>query len=119
MASSRILIVDDDTQIRSFLILAFENAGYLVKAASGGSDAIALLSGESFDLMLSDIMMPGMNGHQLAQWVITHRPGTRTALMSGFDAACESCELAPACQLIAKPFTSSEVVSFVEQVLQS
>ena len=119
MVASRILIVDDDTQVRSFLTLAFENAGYFVKTAGSGMDAIALLSQESFDLMLSDIMMPGMNGHQLAQWVITHCPATRTALMSGFDAACESCEYAPNCQLIAKPFTSSEVLSFVRRVLQS
>uniref|UniRef100_Q01W85 Response regulator receiver protein n=1 Tax=Solibacter usitatus (strain Ellin6076) TaxID=234267 RepID=Q01W85_SOLUE len=119
MVASRILIVDDDTQVRSFLTLAFENAGYEVKTAGCGSDAIALLSQESFDLMLSDIMMPGMNGHQLARWVIHHFPATRTALMSGFDAVCESCDYAPACKLIAKPFTSSEVVSFVRQMLQS
>jgi two-component system cell cycle response regulator CpdR len=118
-ATTRILIVDDEAQIRDLLALAFEDAGYVVKTAVDGRDAVAILAGEPFDVMLSDVTMPEMNGHELAQWVAAHRPATRTALMSGFDAECHECAYSPRCHLIAKPFRSREVVAFVEQVLSA
>jgi two-component system cell cycle response regulator CpdR len=116
-AIPRILIVDDEPQIAAFLSLTFESAGYAVKTASNGREAIAICSAEPFDVVLSDVMMPEMNGHQLAQWIAAHHPITRTALMSGFDAVCEKCKVSPRCQLIAKPFRPQEIVSFVGQVL--
>ncbi len=116
-ASSRILIVDDEPQIRTFLSFTFENAGYAVTTAANGRDAIALLSEESFDFLLSDVMMPEMNGHQLAQWVAAHRPEIRTALMSGYDPGCQNCKYSPRCHLIAKPFQPGQVLAFVERAL--
>jgi two-component system, cell cycle response regulator CpdR len=116
-AIPRILIVDDEPQITAFLSLMFERAGYAVKTACSGRDAIALCSQEPFDVVLSDVMMPEMNGHQLAQWIAAHRPTTRTALMSGFDASCRNCSFSPRCRLIAKPFGPREIISFVAQVL--
>lgn len=116
-ANSKILIVDDETQIRSFLSLTFAHAGYSLATASNGRDAIALLAVESFDLVLSDVMMPEMNGHQLAQWVAVHRPATRTAWMSGFDPGCQKCAYSPRCRLIAKPFQPRQMIAFVEQLL--
>jgi two-component system, cell cycle response regulator CpdR len=116
-AASRILIVDDEAPIRGFLSLTFEQAGYVVKTAVNGREAMVLCANESFDVVLSDVMMPEMDGHQLAQWLATHRPSTRTALMSGFDPHCEECGLPKRCRLIAKPFHSGQIVSFVEQIL--
>jgi two-component system cell cycle response regulator CpdR len=112
---ARILIVDDDSQLRGVLSLTFENAGYYVKTAASGDDAIAILTEERFDLMLSDIMMPGMNGHQLAQWVAAHCPATRTALMSGYDGVREPHPY----QTLPKPFSPKEVLTFVEKILAS
>jgi two-component system cell cycle response regulator CpdR len=116
-AIPRILIVDDEPQIRTFLLVTFENAGYAVKTAGSGRDAIAICAAEPFDLVLSDVTMPEMNGHQLVRWVAAHYPATRTALMSGFDAGCEKCSYSPRCRFIAKPFPPKRIVSFVEQVL--
>ena len=113
----RIFIVDDETQIVAFLSLTFENAGYAVRTAGSGHDAIALCSAEPFDVVLSDVMMPEMNGHQLVEWVADHHPTTRTALMTGFDGVSVECSHTPQCQLIAKPFHAQEVISFVDQVL--
>jgi two-component system, cell cycle response regulator CpdR len=112
-----ILIVDDEPQIRDFLSVTFKRAGYAVTTAAGGRAAIALLGDGSFDLMLSDVMMPEMNGHELAQWVAAYRPDVRTALMSGFDATCQGCKFSPRCHLIAKPFHPQQVVAFVGQIL--
>ena len=116
-ATSKILIVDDEPQIRGFLSLTFEQAGYLVKTAASGRDAIALCTDEAFDLVLSDVTMPEMNGHELAEWMKTHRPATHFALMSGFDPVVSGCASSPRCDLIAKPFQPREVILFVEQVL--
>ena len=116
-ALPRILIVDDEPEIRHFLSLTFECAGYAVNTAGSGRDAIALCSVQTFDVVLSDVTMPGMNGHQLVQWVSAHYPTIRTALMSGFDAVRDKCSQSTVCHYIAKPFRPKEIVSFVGQVL--
>ena len=116
-ATPRILIVDDEAQLRDLLSLTFENAGYAVKTAGSGRAAIALCSVHAFDVMLSDVTMPEMNGFQLAQWTSVHYPTIRTALMSGYDAILEKCSLSPVCHLIVKPFKSHEILSFVGLVL--
>ncbi len=72
----RILIVDDEPQIAAFLSFTFEDAGYVVRTACNGRDAITLFSAEPFDVVLSDVMMPEMDGHQLVQWLAAHYPNT-------------------------------------------
>ncbi|SRR5258708_18256651 len=113
----RILIVDDEPQIAGFLAFTFEDAGYVVRTARSGRDAIALCSAEPFDVVLSDVMMPEVDGHQLVQWVAAHHPTIRTALMSGYDGVRDKCSCSPRCPLIAKPFLPQKIVSFVEEVL--
>jgi len=81
-ATAKILIVDDEPDIRGLLSLTFEQAGYVVKTAASGCDAVALCSDEAFDVVLSDITMPEMSGHELAQWIAAHRPTTHIAFMS-------------------------------------
>ena len=115
--TSKILIVDDDAQIRSILSLTFEHAGYVVRTAANGRDAIALCADEEFDVVLSDVVMPEMDGHELVQWIAAHRPATHFALMSGFDPVHGGCASTPRCDLIAKPFSPRQVVQFVQLVL--
>jgi CheY-like chemotaxis protein len=114
-ATPRILIVDDEPDIRAFLSLTFDRAGYAVTTVGSGRHAIALCSVLDFDIVLSDVMMPEMNGLQLAHWLSAHRPNIPTVLMSGFDAVRE--RSLPVRRLIAKPFRPKEIVSFVGQVL--
>jgi len=115
-ASARILIVDDDAQIRTFLSLTFTKAGYIVKTAGSGDDAIAQCAAEPFDVVISDVLMPRMNGHQLAQWLARHCPDTLTILMSGWDPG-QQCAYSPPCRFIAKPFDGRQILSFVANVL--
>jgi CheY-like chemotaxis protein len=58
------------------LSLTFAEAGYAVKAAASGDDAIAQCAAEPFDLVLSDVVMPKMDGHQLAQWIARRAVGS-------------------------------------------
>jgi DNA-binding NtrC family response regulator len=115
--SARILIVDDDPAIRKLLAGTLAKAGYTVKTAGSGDDAIAQCASEPFDQVLSDVVMPKMNGHQLARWIAEYRPGTRMALMSGWDPGCQQCAHSPRCRVIAKPFDCRQILSFVANVL--
>jgi CheY-like chemotaxis protein len=113
----RILIVDDEPAICALLSAAFGMAGYEVRTAPDGPEAMALCETEPFDAVLSDVVMPKMNGHELAHWVATRYPGTCTILMSGFDLGCLECPLTERCLLIPKPFRPGEAVSRVDQAL--
>jgi DNA-binding NtrC family response regulator len=111
------LIVDDEAAIRSLLATAFERAGYDVRTAPDGPEAMALCDAESFDAVLSDVAMPRMNGHDLARLIAARHPRTHLVLMSGFDLGCQNCSSAPRCQFLPKPFRLSEALSLVGDAL--
>ena len=117
----RILIVDDEPGIRKLLAMAFRRDGYNVTLAADGLEASTICESESFDLLLSDVRMPGMNGHELVRLVATRRPEMRTILMSGFDELqCQKCGVpVKACSLLQKPFLPKEAVALVKRVLES
>lgn len=113
----RILIVDDERAILALLSAAFQSAGYEVRTATDGNEALGLCALEAFDVVLSDVVMPSINGHDLVQSIATRYPAIRTVLMTGFDVGCDGCPLSPRCQVLAKPFRPSEVVSAVNGML--
>lgn len=114
----RILVVDDEKSIRSLLAIAFTRAGYEVRTAADAREAMALCATESFDALLSDVVMPQVNGHELIRWVVARHPAIRCVLMTAFDADCEDCPFAAQCRLLPKPFSPKEAVSLIERVLQ-
>ena len=82
---ARLLVVDDDTIVRTFLIEELEAAGYAVVSAGDGPSALALVdSGEPVDLLVSDLSMPGMDGVALVREVQRRRPGLPAILLTGF-----------------------------------
>lgn len=113
-----ILIVDDEAPIRALLSAVFVRAGYEVQVASDGTEAMAVCAARSFDVLLSDVAMPEMNGHELARWVAVNHPATRTVLMSGYDIGCQKCGYSPRCKLVTKPFLPRDVVKAVEGALE-
>lgn len=116
----RILIVDDEPGIRKLLSTCFRRAGYEVQVASNGPEAIHICESEAFDVLLSDVKMPGMNGHELVRWLVQRRPETRRILMTGFDdVVCERCGFAATpCRILRKPFVPREVLALVEGILE-
>ena len=111
----RILVVDDEPAIRSILQVVLSSEGFTIRTAADAAEAMAFCSHEQFDLVLSDVVMPGMDGRDLTQWVALNYPTTQTALMSGFDIEGRGCALSP--KLLAKPFTPRGAVGFVRSVL--
>src|SRR5689334_4976755 len=101
----RILVVDDEEGIRKLLSIALTRAGHEVRGAADARDAMALCASESFDVLLSDVRMPRLNGHELVQWVTKWHPAIRCVLMSAFDDAdCQDCPFLSGCSLLPKPF---------------
>lgn len=89
MAGQRILMVEDQAEVRSHVERLLLNAGFLVTSAEDGKSALALLQeGATFDLLFTDIIMPGgMNGVQLAEAARTLAPNLKVLFTSGFPAS--------------------------------
>jgi DNA-binding NtrC family response regulator len=112
-----ILIVDDDTDLRSLLTLIFSAAGYDVRVAADVPEAMQMCGAKSFDVVLTDVRMPGLTGHDLARWLANHHPATRSILMTGWDIGCDDCPILGSCTVLAKPFNPKDAVSLVGAVL--
>lgn len=115
----RILLAEDEEAMRTYLTRALENAGYSVAAVDRGTAAIPLLENEHFDLLLSDIVMPEMDGIELAQRCSEISPGTKVMFITGFAAVTlkANCE-APQARVLSKPFHLKDLVLEVERVFE-
>ena len=82
----RILLAEDDDSMRVYLTRALERVGYQVVAVDRGTLAVPLLESDSFDLLLTDIVMPEMDGIELAQKAATIAPDIRVMFITGFAA---------------------------------
>ena len=108
-----ILVVDDVPEILQLLARVFSGAGYEVTKAPDAESALRCLT-ERFDVVLSDMNMPGMTGCELAQWLAAHWPATQTVLMSAYEAPCDACPYSPRCTFVRKPFRLEEILAVVE-----
>ena len=85
----RILLAEDDDSLRGFLARALERAGYDVTACADGEEAAAVLD-QNWDLLLTDIVMPGMDGIEVARLAAARHPGLRIMFITGFAAVASS-----------------------------
>ncbi|MBF9152752.1 cell cycle two-component system response regulator CpdR [Novosphingobium jiangmenense] len=115
----RILLAEDEEAMRTYLTRALENAGYSVAAVDRGTAAIPLLEREHFDLLLSDIVMPEMDGIELAQRCSEISPGTKVMFITGFAAVTlKANREAPQARVLSKPFHLKDLVLEVERVFE-
>jgi diguanylate cyclase (GGDEF)-like protein len=111
-----ILIVDDDETLLPMLKEGFELQGYLCEAARSGEAALELVNNTSFDVLVADIVLPGLRGFELIEKARRVRPDMVAIIMTGFinkytyDTAIE----AGASDLIKKPFTLKELIIRIE-----
>jgi two-component system cell cycle response regulator CpdR len=114
-----ILIAEDDGQMRGFLAAALRRAGHYVEAFESGADAMAALEGTGFDLLLADVVMPGMDGIELARLAGQRRPELKVMFITGFAAvALNSDSAAPKnAKVLSKPVHLRELVSEVGKML--
>jgi len=116
---SCILAVEDDDAVRAFVVATLEHAGYRVLVAASPAQAVALSEGlgETIDLLLTDLVMPGGNGRDLAERLLASRPSLRVVLMSGYDAALNEAGSADSFHFLSKPFDADELAAAVRQAL--
>jgi signal transduction histidine kinase len=115
-----ILVVDDDATVRGLVVAILEPLGYRVAAASNGGEALKLYNAAPvIDLLLTDVVMPGMNGRALADAIIARQPSVKVVFMSGYphDAIAHHGILDPGVVLIQKPLTGTVLAGTVREVL--
>ena len=116
-----ILVVEDEEIVRELVVEVLRSHGYRVLAAARGSEAVGLVRAEGgrLDLLISDVVMPGMNGAEVARCVHDVAPDAHVLFVSGYsehDMADQGLE-ALAFQVLQKPFTPSALASKVREVL--
>ncbi len=116
---SRILVVDDEPEIRRMVTEMLSRAGYDVVEASDGKLAIEALNKQSFDLVIADILMPEKDGLEIIMYLQRERPMTKCIAMSAPSnrVFLQSAELLGATRVIEKPFTAAEMEATVSDVL--
>jgi len=116
---AQILLAEDDTAVRSFVERALMHRGHSVTAVADGTEALEALGRGRFDLLITDIVMPGLDGIGLALKVGRDHPELPVLLMTGYSAekqrAYDLDELI--CRVLVKPFSLRDVCDAVEEAL--
>ena len=121
MSQAKILVVDDDKNIRRTVSMALESLDYFVHTAFDGKDAMVQLTGDKYDMIVTDLKMPGMNGMELLEQAIAKYPEIKIVLISAHgtvDNAVEAMKLG-AVDFLQKPFTPKELRNLVHNVLET
>ncbi|MGB3165177.1 MAG: response regulator [Alteraurantiacibacter sp.] len=115
----RILLAEDDDAMRTYLARALGKAGYSVVAVASGVEALPMLQTEIYDLLLSDIVMPEMDGIELAQKCNDLSPSTKVMFITGFAAvSLRATRDAPHAKMLSKPFHLKDIVMEVERLFE-
>jgi two-component system cell cycle sensor histidine kinase/response regulator CckA len=119
--SESILLVEDAEPLRKLAQTFLEAGGFLVLSAENGEHALQVASrhGKTFDLLLTDVVMPGMNGRVLAEQLLPRQPGMKVLYMSGYTDSFIAGHgvLEPGTHLLHKPFTEEVLIRKVREVL--
>ena len=115
----RLLVVDDDRAMREMLASLFKERGLSVEDAASADAALARAAEQDFDVVLSDVRMPGLSGVELVGQLRRLRPATPVVLMTAFgsiDSAVEAMRTG-AFDYLTKPFEPDAVILAVERAL--
>ena len=117
-----VLVVEDDERVRNYSIEALRELGYAVVAAPGGPQALKMIeAGQKLDLLFTDIVMPDMNGRQLADAALKLAPKLKVLFTTGYtrNAVVHNGVLDPGTAYLHKPFTLEQLAAKVRSVLDS
>jgi len=116
---AKILLAEDDDDMRRFLVRALERAGHEVTSFAEGASAFEELKQASFDLLLTDIVMPEMDGIELARRAAELDPALKIMFITGFAAvALNPDSRAPKdAKVLSKPFHLRDLVAEVERMV--
>ncbi len=119
--SETILLVEDEEAVRAYALRILSELGYTVLEASGGTAALALVAAHpgAIDLLVTDVVMPGLQGHQLGELLSEVRPGLRVLYVSGFtdNSVLDHGVVGEGISFLPKPYTVEALGQAVRQVL--
>jgi CheY-like chemotaxis protein len=115
--SETIMLVEDEDIVRRLIAEMLKGQGYTVVVAAGPMEALELT--ESFDLLLTDVVMPAMGGPELAELLTARTPGVGVLFVSGYSAAAVADRNALSHDLLEKPFTIEELARKVREALDA
>ncbi len=117
----RILLAEDDNDMRKFLVRALEQAGFQVASFDNGLSAYNRLREEPFELLLTDIVMPEMDGIELARRATELDPDIKVMFITGFAAVAlnPDSEAPKDAKILSKPFHLKDLVHEVEKLLEA
>jgi CheY-like chemotaxis protein len=115
----RVLVAEDDEDVREYVTDSLQGLGYDVFEAENGERALKILDQHSVHLLLTDVVMPGMNGRKLADEVKRRHPDLRVLFMTGYsrNAIVHQGRLDPGVDLIQKPLSTELLASAVRRAL--
>jgi two-component system, cell cycle sensor histidine kinase and response regulator CckA len=119
-ARQTVLLVEDQPFVRNAVAEAVESAGYKVLVASSAAEALEVQRNkiDVIDLLLADVVMPNMSGHELAGRVLASSPDTEVLLMSGYEEQVILCEQSlEGIDYLAKPFSIPILLQRVQELL--
>jgi two-component system cell cycle response regulator CpdR len=116
---TRILLAEDEQAMREHLTRALQKANYEVVAVDCGTAAVPLLAEQKFDLLLTDIVMPEMDGIELAQHCAAVCPETQVMFITGFSGVTlRAGESVPKAKILSKPFHLRDLVMEVDRLFE-
>ena len=121
LPKKRILLAEDDDSMRGFLERALASAGYEVVAFANGREAHDRLKEEAFTLLLTDIVMPVMDGIELARRAAEIDPELKIMFITGFAAVTLNTDAQPPkdARVLSKPFHLKDLVREIDRLLES
>jgi CheY-like chemotaxis protein len=114
---AKILVVEDDILTKKAIGYLLRGEGYEVYEAEGGLHALSLLAENQFDLVVSDIVMPRIDGFDLLEHASSTSPPTPVLLMTAYSPMQSQVKTRGAAEFILKPFLLDDLLSKIEQVL--
>ena len=117
MAPLSVLVIDDDPDVRGFVVAALEEQGYRVREASNGREGLASIEQEIPDLVVLDFIMPGLSGADVARRILDKRPDQPILFVSGYSETEAVKRTAPDAPLLAKPFRAEALQKAVRGAL--
>lgn len=119
--SGRVLVVDDERGVCELLEAGLERKGFEVAWRTSGPEALALLGNRDFDVVVTDLTMPGMTGLELCARVAAIRPEVPVVVITAFGSAdtATAAIRAGACEFLTKPFELSALRQTLERAIRS
>ncbi len=121
LPAKRIVLAEDDESMRGFLERALERAGYEVLSFANGKDALERIEQEPFALLLTDIVMPLMDGIELARRASEIDPQLKIMFITGFAAVTlnNGVETPKDARVLSKPFHLKDLVREIDNLLET